>query len=141
MFNTTTLQALLGIWVVWHLVFGVLATLAPETGAAITGWSPDAGWTADLLAMSTQYGMVMLLLALVYAVMMFDRLRYLGLIWVAIGEQALGIAYAIYIYMAIGTVTVPQLAIQSLINLAIIAILFAFWTKLHGHARLSEARA
>ncbi len=134
MFGKTTLQAVLGLWVLWHLVFGVFATVAPDTGARLTGWSPEGGWTGDMLAMSTQYGMVMLLLALVYAVMLGDPLRYLGLIWVAIGEQALGIAYALYIYVAIGQVTVPQLAVQSGVNLAFIVLFLGFWARLRARA-------
>jgi len=135
MFNTAVLRVVLGIWVLWHLAFGLLSTFAPDTGAQLTGWSPEGGWTADMFAMSTQYGMVMLLLALVYALMMTDPLRYLGLLWVAIGEQVLGIAYAGYIYTSIGQVTVPQVAIQAGINVVIIAIFLAFWTRLRPKAR------
>ena len=43
MFGKTVLQLILGLWVLWHLAFGVLATFAPETGARLTGWSPDGG--------------------------------------------------------------------------------------------------
>jgi hypothetical protein len=139
MFSKSVLKVILGIWVLWHLAFGILATFDPDTGARLTGWSPEGGWTSDMLAMSTQYGMVMLLLALVYAVMMTDPVRYVGLAWVAIAEQALGIGYAVYIYTAIGNVTLPQVAIQAGINLVIIALFFAFWLRLRLHASLAHA--
>ncbi len=139
MFGKTALQVILGLWVLWHLAFGVLATFAPDTGARITGWSPEGGWTTDMLAMSTQYGMVMLLLAVMYAVMAADPLRYLGLLWVAIAEQVLGIAYAVYIYFNIGGVTVPQVAIQAGINVVIIALLFGFWSSLRGRSETAAA--
>ncbi len=139
MFGKTALQVILGLWVLWHLAFGVLATFAPDTGARITGWSPEGGWTADMVAMSTQYGMVMLLLALMYAVMAADPLRYLGLLWVAIAEQVLGIAYAVYIYFNIGGVTVPQVATQAGINVVIIALFFGFWTSLRARNKTAAA--
>jgi len=132
MFGKKSLQVILAIWALWHLIFGILATFAPETGARITGWSPEAGWTADMIALSTQYGMVMLLLALVYAIMLLDPLRYLILIWVAIAEQVLGIAYAGYIYVAVGQVTAAQVGFQSVINLAFIALFLAFWSRLRS---------
>lgn len=135
MFNTGVLRVVLGIWVLWHLAFGLLSTFAPDTGARLTGWSPEGGWSADMIALSTQYGMVMLLLALVYALMMTDPLRYLGLLWAAIGEQALGIAYAGYIYTNIGQVTLPQVAVQAGINVVIIALFLGFWARLRPHAR------
>jgi hypothetical protein len=139
MFGKTALQVILGLWVLWHLAFGVLATFAPDTGARITGWSPEGGWTTDMLAMSTQYGMVMLLLAVMYAVMVADPLRYLGLLWVAIAEQVLGIAYAVYIYFNIGGVTVPQVAIQAGINVVIIALFFGFWSSLRARQEAAAA--
>ncbi len=132
MFGKTALQVILGIWVLWHLAFGILATFAPDTGARLSGWSPEGGWTADMLAMSTQYGMVMLILTVVYAIMAVDPLRYIALLWVAIVEQVLGIAYAVYIYFNIGGVTVPQVAVQGGINVVIIALLFGFWSSLRS---------
>lgn len=139
MFGKTTLQVILGLWVLWHLAFGLLATFAPDTGARLTGWSPESGWTADMLAMSTQYGMVMLLLAVVYAVMAADPLRYIALLWVAIAEQVLGIAYAVYIYFNIGGVTVPQVAIQAGINVVIIALFVGFWSSLRARGETAAA--
>ncbi len=139
MFSKTTLQIILGLWLLWHLVFGVLATFDPDTGARLTGWSPEAGWTQDMLAMSTQYGMVMLLLALVYAVAALDPLRCIGLLWVAIAEQALGIGYAVYIYVNIGGVTVPQVAIQTAVNVVIMGLFLAFWVNLRGPRQTAVA--
>ena len=130
MISRTTLQVLLGIWVVWHLVFGLLATALPDTGARISGWSPEGGWTGDMLALSTQYGMVMLILAVVYAIALLDPLRYVRLLWVAIAEQALGIVYAVYIYLGIGNVTLAQVGIQAVINVALIGLLTTFWLRL-----------
>jgi len=51
MFSGRSLQAVLVVWTLWHLVFGLLATLAPETGGQITGWAPQASWSDDLVAM------------------------------------------------------------------------------------------
>ena len=130
MISRTTLQVLLGIWVVWHLAFGLLATALPDTGARISGWSPEGGWTGDMLALSTQYGMVMLILAVVYAIALLDPLRYVRLLWVAIAEQALGIVYAVYIYLGIGNVTLAQVGIQAVINVALIGLLTTFWLRL-----------
>ena len=132
MFGKTTLQVTLAIWVLWHLVFGLLATISPETGARITGWSPEAGWTTDLFTMSTQYGMAMLVIAGVYTVMLFEPLKYLNMLWIAIGELGLGIVYASYIYASGGNVTIPQLAIQGGVNLVLMAFLFALWKGLNA---------
>jgi hypothetical protein len=129
MFSRIALQILLGIWVAWHLAFGLLATFLPDTGARLSGWSPEGGWNGDMLALSTQYGMVMLLLALVYAIALVDPVRYIRMLWVAIAEQAFGIAYAVYIYFGIGNVTLGQVGIQSVINVAVIALLVTFWSK------------
>ena len=122
-----------------HLAFGLLVTFDPDTGTQLTGWSPEAGWTQDMLAMSTQYDMVMLLLAVVYAVALLDPLRYIGLLWVAIAEQALGIAYSVYIYVNIGGVTVPQVALQAGVNVVIIGLFLAFWVNLRGPRQTAAA--
>ncbi len=134
MFNRVSLQAVLGIWALWHLVFGLLSTLAPETGGELTGWVPQAGWSDDLVAMSTQYGMAMLVLAAVYAVMAIDPIRYLALIWVAVIEQVLGIIYALYLYQSVGDLTLPQVATQAAINVIIIAVFLMFLRKLREPA-------
>ncbi len=133
MINKTTLQVLFSVWVLWHLAFSLLATFLPERGARISGWDPETGWTGDMLALSTQYGMVMLLLALLYGIALIDPLRYIRVLWVAIAEQALGIGYAIYIYLGIGNVTLGQIGIQSVINVSVIALLVLFWLRLRDH--------
>mgnify|MGYP006279837105 FL=1 len=139
MFSKIALQVLLGIWVTWHLAFGVLATFLPDTGARLSGWSPEGGWTGDMLALSTQYGMVMLLLALVYAIALVDPVRYIRVLWVAIAEQAFGIAYAVYIYFGIGNVTLGQVGIQSVINVAVIVLLVTFWSRFRTSATATSA--
>lgn len=139
MFGKTGLQAILVVWVLWHLAFGVLATFAPDLGARLTGWSPSGGWTTDMLALSTQYGMAMLLLAGVYTVMASDPVRYLALLWVAIAEQVLGIAYAVYIYIGIGGVALAPIAIQSAINLGIIAVFLGFRANLRPRSAAAAA--
>jgi len=131
MFNKKSFQIIVALWAIWHAVFGLLATFAPETGARLTGWSPAAGWDSDILAMSTQYGMSMLLLALLFVFMTLNPLRYIEMIWVIIAEQVLGIFYALYIYTNIGTVTMTQISIQGIINLLIIFVFLTFWKNLH----------
>lgn len=121
------LQIGLGIWVLWHAAFGLLSTFAPETGGALVGWRPSGGWDAELHAMSKQYGMVMLLLAGVYLLMMVDPVRYIDFIWVAIGEQALGIAYGAYIYAVIGQLTTTQLVLQVATNTVLIVGMIVLW--------------
>ena len=91
MLNKKSFQIIIALWAIWHAAFGLLATFAPETGARLTGWSPAAGWDSDILAMSPQYGMSMLLLALLFVFMTLNPLRYLEMIWVIIAEQVLGI--------------------------------------------------
>ena len=93
------------------------------------------GWQnfAKCSVVSTQYGMVMLLLALLYGIALMDPLRYIRVLWVAIAEQALGIGYAIYIYLGIGNVTLGQIGIQSVINVSVIALLVLFWRRLRDH--------
>ena len=86
-----------------------------------------------MLALSTQYGMVMLLLTVVYLIALLDPLRYIRILWVAIAEQAFGIGYALYIYVGIGNVTLPQVGVQSVINVAVIALLVLFWRRLRDH--------
>ena len=139
MFTRVALQSLLGIWAAWHIAFGVLATFLPDTGARLSGWSPEGGWTGDMLALSTQYGMVMILLALVYAIASVDPIRYVRVLWVAIAEQAFGIAYAVYIYFGIGNVTLAQVGIQSVINVVLIALLVTFWSRFRSSATAASA--
>lgn len=130
MFTKTTLKALLALWMLWHLAFGLLATFAPDTGARLSGWAPEAGWSSDMMALSTQYGMVMLLLAMLYGIMALNPMRYLQMLSVAVSEQLLGIAYAVYLFNGIWNITPTQLAVQGVINLLIIGLFVMFWLKL-----------
>lgn len=139
MSRLNVLRALLTIWVLWHLAFGVLATFWPEAGASAVGWQAEGGWSAELVAMSTQYGMVMVLLAGMYAIMLADPLRYLGLVWVAVAEQALGIAYATYIVATVGQLTTTQFALQAAINIAVAALFVALWRGLKSSADRAHA--
>lgn len=128
------LRWLLVVWVVWHLAFGLLSTFAPETGARLVGWTAEGGWDAALITMSSQYGMVMLLLAGMYLVMAIDPVRYLGLLSVAVAEQILGVAYAIYIYDAFGQLTLTELLLQGTINGFFVLVFVALWSSLRGEA-------
>ena len=134
MSRLNVLRVLLAIWVLWHLAFGALSTFWPEVGANSVGWSAEGGWSDPLLAMSTQYGMVMVLLAAMYAFMLLEPLRYLGLIWVAVGEQALGIVYALYIYATMGQITPTQMGIQAAINVIIMLLFVLLWSGLKSQA-------
>lgn len=118
------------IWIIWHFLFALLSTFAPETGSSLVGWEPDGGWDAELRAMSKQYGMSMLLLGSVFLIMLVDPIRYLSLIWIAIAEQVLGIAYGVYIYSALGQLTTDQLIIQALVNAALVLGMFILWSGL-----------
>ena len=126
----TILKGVLWLWVLWHLVFGLLATFAPEIGASAVGWTAAGGWDAELITMSGQYGMVMLLLAMMFMIMAFDPLRYLGLIWVAVAEQILGIVYAGYIYVQFGQLTIPQMLLQAGINTIVVIVFIMLWLGL-----------
>mgnify|MGYP001800552871 CR=1 FL=1 len=120
------------IWVIWHSAFALLATFAAEAGGNLVGWAPEGGWTAALFAMSKQYGMSMLLLGFVFLIMLFDPIRYLPFIWVAIAEQALGIAYGFYIFSVLGQLTTLQLTIQAVVNAALIVGMFILWSSLRN---------
>jgi len=126
----TILKGVLWLWVIWHLVFGLLATFAPEIGASAVGWTAAGGWDAELITMSGQYGMVMLLLAMMFMIMAFDPLRYLGLIWVAVAEQILGMVYAGYIYVQFGQLTIPQMLLQAGINTIVVIVFIMLWLGL-----------
>lgn len=134
------MTAVLWLWVAWHLAFGVLATFAPELGASAVGWTAAGGWSAELVTMSTQYGMVMLLLALMFAIMALDPLRYLNLIWVAVAEQVLGVIYAAYIYIQFGQLTIPQMLLQAGINAVVVIVFVVLWLGLRD-AQSQPARA
>ena len=134
------ITGLLWLWAAWHLGFGLLSTFAPEVGASAVGWTASGGWTPELVTMSTQYGMVMVLLALMFAIMALDPLRYLSLIWVAVAEQVLGVVYAAYIYMQFGQLTIPQMLLQAGINSVVVLLFVVLWFGLRD-AKSSVARA
>ena len=136
----TIMTYLLWLWAAWHLGFGLLSTFAPEAGASAVGWTASGGWTPELITMSTQYGMVMVLLALMFAIMALDPLRYLSLIWVAVGEQILGVVYAAYIYVQFGQLTIPQMLLQAGINSVVVLLFVVLWLGLRD-ATSSPARA
>lgn len=129
----------LWVWVIWHFAFALLATFAPQAGAALVGWTPVDGWNAELLAMSKQYGMTMLLLGAVFLIMLVDPLRYLSFIWVAIGEQVLGILYGFYIYTALGQLTTTQLIGQAAVNGALIVGMYLLWSGLRRPSALQPS--
>jgi hypothetical protein len=86
------LQAAFVFWGVWEMANAGLATFAPHLGARMVGWDPAFGWNSDVLAMSQQYGMTMFLLGLAYLLAASNPVRYASFVWVAVAEQALGIA-------------------------------------------------
>ena len=134
------LTGLVWLWAAWHLGFGLLSTFAPEVGASAVGWTATGGWTPELITMSTQYGMVMVLLALMFTIMALDPLRYLSLIWVAVAEQVLGVAYAGYIYVQFGQLTIPQMLLQAGINSIVVLLFVVLWFGLRD-AKSSPASA
>ena len=136
----TVLTSLLWLWAAWHLGFGLLSTFAPEAGASAVGWTAAGGWTPELITMSTQYGMVMVLLALMFMIMALDPLRYLSLIWVAVAEQGLGVVYAAYIYVKFGQLTIPQMLLQAGINSVVVLLFVVLWLGLRD-ARSSSVNA
>ncbi len=121
------MTAVLWLWAAWHLVFGLLSTFAPELGATAVGWTAEGGWSDQLITMSSQYGMVMVVLALMYAIMATDPVRYLGLIWVAVAEQLLGVIYAPYLYVQFGQITIPQMVLQAGINVIVVIVFVVLW--------------
>ncbi|NBD96492.1 MAG: hypothetical protein GVY11_08465 [Gammaproteobacteria bacterium] len=131
----TMLKGILWVWVIWHLVFGLLSTFAPEIGANAVGWTAEGGWDAELITMSTQYGMVMVLLALMFLIMALNPLQYLGLIWVAIAEQVLGMIYAGYIYAQFGQITIPQMMLQAGINTVVVIVFLLLWSGLRDSSK------
>jgi len=136
----TILTSLLWLWAAWHLGFGLLSTFAPEAGASAVGWTAAGGWTPELITMSTQYGMVMVLLALMFVIMALDPLRYLSLIWVAVAEQGLGVVYAAYIYVIAGQITISQMLLQAGINSVVVLLFVVLWLGLRD-ARSSSVNA
>jgi hypothetical protein len=121
--STRPIQSLLVLWALWECVNAALSTFAGPLGATFVAWVPKGGWTSDLYAMSQQYGMVLFILAAVYLLIASDPVRYRTFIWIPIGEQIIGIAYATYGFVGAHTMTGGQLATQITINL-VVAVLF-----------------
>jgi hypothetical protein len=117
--STRPIQSLLVLWALWECINAALSTFAAPLGATFVAWVPKGGWTSDLYSMSQQYGMVLFILAAVYLLIASDPVRYRSFIWIPIGEQIIGIAYAAYGH----TMTGGQLATQAAINL-VVAVLF-----------------
>ncbi|WP_299508571.1 hypothetical protein [uncultured Roseobacter sp.] len=138
MSKLAVLRTGLVVWVFWHAAFALLATFAPEAGGSLVGWTPDGGWTAELRAMSKQYGMSMLLIGLIFGIMLLNPIRYLSFIWIAIAEQAFGIAYGFYIYAALGQLTTLQLIMQAVVNAALIVGMLILWFGLQKPLSLAR---
>jgi hypothetical protein len=117
------IQSLLVLWALWECINAALSTFAGPLGATFVAWIPKGGWTSDLYAMSQQYGMVLFVLAGVYLLIASDPVRYRAFIWIPIGEQIIGIAYATYGLVGAHNMTGAQLATQITINV-VIAVLF-----------------
>jgi hypothetical protein len=122
--STRPLQGLLVLWAIWEIINAALSTFAAPLGASFVGWMPKGGWTSDLYSMSQQYGMVLFLLAAVYLMIATDPLRYRALVWIAIGEQLIGVAYGIYEVAGSHTLTGSQFATQVVINIVVAALFY-----------------
>lgn len=134
------LKSLFWLWAAWHLIFGLLSTFAPEIGASAIGWEANSGWSDELITMSTQYGMTMVLLAGVFAIAALDPSKYLAFVWVAVAEQVLGILYAAYIYVLFGQLTVSQMLVQAAINSVVVAIFVIVWLGMReGGSKMARA--
>ncbi|MGB8266695.1 MAG: hypothetical protein WCE44_10260 [Candidatus Velthaea sp.] len=120
------LRAAFVFWGVWELANAGLAMFAPAFGARMVGWIPKFGWNSDVLAMSQQYGMTMLLLGLAYLLAASDPVRYAALVWVAVAEQVLGIVIGFNDTFVTRTATQAQflgfLGIDTLIAAVFIAL-------------------
>lgn len=116
------LQGLLVLWGVWNILNGLLSTFAQQSGASLIGWAPASGWTADLVSMAQQYGMVLLLLGAVYLITATDPVRYRTLIWIIVAEQIIGIFYSAYGTFGLGQLTTSQFVTQTVINLVVVAV-------------------
>ena len=121
--SSRPIQSLLVLWALWEFVNASLSTFAGPLGATFVGWVPKGGWTGDLYSMSQQYGMVLFLLGAVYLLTATDPVRFRLFIWIPIGEQIVGIAYATYGLVGAHTMTGQQLATQISVNV-VVAVLF-----------------
>ena len=120
--STRPIQGVLVIWGLWEIINGALSTFASQQGASLVGWAPKSGWTADLLLMSQQYGMVMFLLGIMYLIVATNPQRFSTLIWVAVAEQGIGIVYALASTFGAHTLTTGQFVTQAAINIVIAAV-------------------
>lgn len=118
------LQGLLVLWGVWNLLNGLLSTFAQQAGANLVGWAPAQGWTPDLVAMTQQYGMVLLLLGAVYLITATDPVRYQLFIWIVIAEQIIGILFSAYAAFGQAQITTGQFVTQAVVNLVVLALFF-----------------
>ncbi len=116
------LQGLLALWGIWNLLNAVLSTFAQQAGASLIGWAPASGWTAELVSMSQQYGMVLFLLGGVYLLTATDPVRYRQFIWIVIAEQLIGILYSAHGAFILQQITPAQFATQAVINLVVAAV-------------------
>jgi hypothetical protein len=136
------LQGLLVLWALWEFVNASLSTFASALGASFVGWVPKNGWTGDLLAMSQQYGMVLFLLGAVYLLIATDPVRYRAFVWIPIGEQAIGIAYALYGLLGSHTMTGSQFATQAIVNVVVAALFYLLRPSVGastGNVRIANA--
>jgi hypothetical protein len=129
------LQGLLVLWAIWEIINGVLSTVAPAAGASLVGW--QVTWTPDLVSMSTQYGMILLLLGGVYLLAASDVKRYQPLVWVVVAEQVLALLYSAYLTFGTGTMTTSQFLTQAVINVIVAAL---FGILANGSGGLQRGR-
>lgn len=116
------MQALFFIWAGWELVNGVLSMFAAPLGGSLVSWAPKSGWNADLLAMSQQYGLAMIVLGIVYLVVATNPMRYLAFVWVVVAEQLLGIVITAYETFGTHSQTLQQFLTQVTVNTIIAAV-------------------
>ena len=135
------LQGLLVLWGIWELLNAALSTFASSAGASFVGWVPKSGWTGDLLSMSQQYGMVLFLLGAVYLLIAVDPVRYRAFVWIPIGEQAIGIAYAIYGLFGAHSITTTQFVTQGIINIVVAALFYLLRPAASDRPQVARAAA
>lgn len=117
------LQGVLVLWGIWTILNGLLSAFAPQVGANLVGWAPAEGWTPGLVAMTQQYGMVLLLLGAVYLITATDPVRYQRFIWIVIAEQIIGILFSALAAFGQGQITTGQFVTQAIINLVVMSLL------------------
>ena len=136
------LQGLLIVWSIWEFLNAALSTFASSLGATFVGWIPKGGWTADLYSMTQQYGMVLFILGAVYLLTATDVTRYRVFVWIPIGEQIIGIAYALYGLVGAHTMTAQQFATQAVANVIVAALFYLLrpsTTSMLGNVRTAAS--